>query len=157
MVSYKGGRMYSIKIEDKPKCCKDCLFCHEVRPVIFMLTRYFCAIKTMAIEDKYKLAPWCPISNKKPTPATLSFAYDKKEKEYVAKGTGCSYTIELNREDDTLFLYVENWRIGRRTSKSKIKPNTKEFKKLFSELVEEAQRYENSCYAPVRAKRKDAE
>ena len=41
--------------------------------------------------------------------------------------------------------------------KRKLKRGNKEFKEILNELIEEAQQYENSCYAPVRAKRKDAE
>ncbi len=150
--------MYSIKIEDKPKCCNDCLFCHEVRPVIFMLTRYFCAIKTMALEDKYKLAPWCPILKNKEKPTQLQFSCDIDDEHYIAKGTNNRYDIDLfdNRHDMTLFVGPNAKIIAKKESKTILKYNSKKYKRLLNELIEEAQQYENSCYLPIRAKRKDA-
>ena len=151
--------MYSIKIESKPKQCKDCLFCRKTNPAVIGCTGYYCSVKIRLIEDVYRVSSWCPILKSREKPTQLQFSYNENRDEYEAKGTNAEYTIAFFAFDNNMTLCVRPSTeiLIMKEGKRKLKPGNKEFKEILNELIEEAQQYENSCYAPVRAKRKDAE
>ena len=151
--------MYSIKIKSKPTKCKDCLFYRETNPAVIGYSGRYCSIRIKLIENDYKVSSWCPITKNNEEPSTLVFKYKRATENYVAKGTNNKYSITFWEHDNDLSLSVTPSLeiITIKNGTKKLKTGNKEFKKLFNELVEEAQLYENSCYAPVRAKRKNAE
>ena len=149
--------MYSIKIESKPTKCEDCLFCRKTNPAVIGYSGKYCSITIKPIGNDYKVSSWCPITKNDEEPSTLVFKYKRATEDYVAKGTNNEYSITFWEHDNDLSLTPSFEIITIKHGTKKLKTGNKEFKKLFNELVEEAQLYENSCYAPVRAKRKDVE
>ena len=150
--------MYSIKIESKPSKCKDCLFCRDTKQGVYGCSGSdYCSIRIKLIEDVYKIQSWCPILKNKEKPSQLNFSYEKEDEEYTANGTNNQYEISLfeNNHEMVLFVTPSLESIARRESKTTLKYNSKKYKRLLNEIIKEAQLYENSCYAPVRAKRKD--
>ena len=77
--------MYSIKIESKPKKCKDCLFCRKTNPAVIGCTGHYCSVKIRPIGNVYKVSSWCPILKSREKPTQLQFSYNKNRDDYEAK------------------------------------------------------------------------